>query len=120
MPVQNISSQIPAPPQVGEIGGGTSTASSATGASNGTPQAAQANTGQPTQAQLKQALASINNAMLQANRTLQFSIDQHKPVVKVLDMQTGDVVTQIPSKVAMAIAQSINVSQNGFLINSKA
>lgn len=73
---------------------------------------------QPTSEQLKTAIDSINKAMQQSNHSLEFSVDSYtkKPVVKMIDTETGKVITQFPSEEVLAIAQSIDefLSQHQF------
>ncbi|MEK7811518.1 MAG: flagellar protein FlaG [Pseudomonadota bacterium] len=72
----------------------------------------------PTSEQLKTAVDSINKAMQQSNHSLEFSVDSYtkKPVVKMIDTETGKVITQFPSEEVLAIAQSIDefLSQHQF------
>src|SRR5512141_1846069 len=60
---------------------------------------AQAPAQPPTAAQLKTAVDSINRALQQSNQSLEFSIDPSTktPVVKMLDKETGKVISQYPS-----------------------
>lgn len=71
-----------------------------------------------TPEQLKTAVDNINKAMQQSNHTLEFSVDAYtkKPVVKMIDTETGKVITQFPSEEVLAIAQSIDefLSQHQF------
>ena len=89
------------------------------------PQAAppaNAQAAQPTNAQLQSAVDKINQAMLQANTGVEFSIDtdSKRTVVKVVDSKTGDTIKQFPSKEMLAISQSIDQFQKGLLITQKA
>ncbi len=72
--------------------------------------------------QLRAAVDTLNQAMQDSNQNLEFSIDSEtrSPVVKVVDMQTGDLVMQFPSKAALAVAHSIDQYQRGLLLNQKA
>lgn len=76
---------------------------------------------QPSSQQLKTAVDSINRGMSLANSSLQFSVDAStkQAVVRVVDTDTGQLIVQIPSKVALAIAQSIDQQQQGLLLNHK-
>jgi flagellar protein FlaG len=76
----------------------------------------------PTTQQLRAAVDTMNHAMEQSNQNLQFSVDTEtkRPVVTVLDSQTGDVIMQFPSKAILAIAHSIDQYQSGMLLNHKA
>ncbi|MEQ1668016.1 MAG: flagellar protein FlaG [Sulfuriferula sp.] len=80
---------------------------------------------QPSPQQLRAAVETINQSMQYANQNLQFSVDAdtNRPVVSVVDSQTGDLVMQFPSKAALAVAQSIDQYQkyqSGLLLNHKA
>ena len=77
---------------------------------------------QPTAAQLKSAVDNINNTMKQNNSDVQFSIDQStkQTVIKVMDSQTGQIITQFPSKEALAVSQMIGQSQRGALVKQVA
>jgi flagellar protein FlaG len=77
---------------------------------------------QPTPAQLKNAVDNINLAMKQNNSNVQFSFDKdtNQTVIKVMDSQTGQLITQFPSKEALAISQMIGEAQHGALVQQKA
>lgn len=89
---------------------------------------AQATTTQPSSEQLKNAVDSINKALQQSNQNLVFSVDPSTktPVVKMMDAETGKVITQYPSEAVLAIAQSIDQYlsqhqlQHGLLLKQKA
>jgi flagellar protein FlaG len=78
----------------------------------------------PSPEQLKMAADNINQAMQQANQSLEFEFsmdtDTKKTVVKVVDKQTGELVRQIPSEETVAIARSIDKFQRSLLLNQKA
>ncbi len=78
-------------------------------------------TPQPSSQQLKTAVDGINQAMRQSNQNLEFTVDTgtKMSVVKVVDTETGQLLLQIPSKVTLAIAQSIDQSQHGMLLSQK-
>lgn len=77
---------------------------------------------QASAAQLQNVVDSINKTLLQANKNIQFSVDSDtkRTVVKLMDMETGDVIRQYPSKEALAISQSIDQIQQGLLLKQKA
>ena len=77
---------------------------------------------QPTAAQVKSAVDNINSAMHQSNTNVEFSIDQgsKQTVIKVMDSQTGQTITQFPSKEALAVSQMIEQSQHGALVKQVA
>ena len=112
MIIQNINSAIQ-PIQSG-IGVSNVTPSNIPGSSAPLPQ-------QPSPHQLKTAVDSINRGMTLANSSLQFSVDAStkQAIVRVVDTDTGQLIVQIPSKVALAIAQSIDQQQQGLLLSHK-
>lgn len=72
---------------------------------------------------LKSAVDSVNRALQQSSsQSLQISMDSatKRQIVKLMDMQTGEMIRQIPSKEMLAIAQSIDqFLQNGQLLSEK-
>ena len=81
------------------------------------PQAPQVN-----DAQLQSAITKLNEAMMQSNINLEFSIDPSadRTLIKVVDSQTGDVIKQIPSNEMIAIANAIDQFQKGLLVRQQA
>jgi len=81
-------------------------------------------TQEPSAQQLKSAVDSINQAMRQANKSLELSIDPStkKPVVKMMDSETGELIRQYPSEEVLAIAKSIDqfLGQQGLLFKQTA
>lgn len=77
---------------------------------------------QPSPAELKQAVDSLNRTLKQNNKNLEFSVDSDtkKVLVKLVDTETGDVIREFPSKEALAIARSIDQFQQGLLLKQKA
>lgn len=75
-----------------------------------------------TVAQVTQALKSINKAMQDQARDLEFSLDpdSNRTIIKVVDQKTGEVVRQIPSTEAIQIAKALDQAQQGLLIRQKA
>jgi flagellar protein FlaG len=94
----------------------TSNAGPAPGVQQAAPQ-------QPSSGQLQNAVDGINLAMRQSNQNLEFSVDTStkKPVVKMVDTQTGDLIRQFPSEETLAIARSIDqfLQRQGLLLNQK-
>lgn len=78
----------------------------------------------PTPEQLKQAVESINQAFSAMSSDIQFSIDQdsNRTIIKVVDQKTKEVVRQIPTAEALAIAKSLDQADQtpGLLISQKA
>lgn len=70
---------------------------------------------------VKQATEMINKAVQSLSRNLKFTVDEEtkETVVKVVDTDTGDVIRQIPSEEALAIAKALNKLQ-GLIIRQKA
>lgn len=86
----------------------------------GPPQ--QAPSPEPSSLQVQSAVGAINHAMQLSNRNLKFSVDPEtkQPVVQVVDTETGDLIRQIPSREALAIASSIDeFLQRGVLLKQK-
>jgi flagellar protein FlaG len=72
---------------------------------------------------LQQAVQSINRALQASKSTsLEFTVDQstRQTVVKVVDKESGDLIRQIPSDAALAIAESIGEFQKGLLLKQEA
>ncbi|MBT1268410.1 flagellar protein FlaG [Pseudomonas sp. VS38] len=59
---------------------------------------------------LKKAVNDINEFIQAAQRKLDFSIDDstHQVVVKVIATESGEVIRQIPSELALKLAQSLH------------
>jgi flagellar protein FlaG len=76
----------------------------------------------PSPEALKASVDKINEELKQNKVNLDFSIDNKSKevVVKVIDTSTGDVLTQFPSKQALAISESIANKQKGSFLNDKA
>ena len=77
---------------------------------------------QPSPVQLKSAVDNLNKTLTQNNKNIQFSVDSDskRTVVKLVDTETGDTISQYPTKQALAISQSINQTQQGLLLKQKA
>jgi len=68
---------------------------------------------QVNQADLKKAVDSANLALSQNKSDIEFSIDKGtgRTVVKLVETKSGDVISQYPSKEAIAISQAITEFQ---------
>ena len=77
---------------------------------------------QPSAEELKNAVATINQAMQQSNRSLEFSVDTNtqRTVVKMVDTSTGELIRQFPTETTLAISQEIEQFQQGLLLEQKA
>lgn len=76
---------------------------------------------EPSIDQVHQAVQKINVAMTSQSQGIAFSVDatSHRIVVNIVDQQTNQVIRQIPSKEALAIADSLDQTQ-GLLIKQQA
>lgn len=75
----------------------------------------------PSPADLAQAVEQINKAIGSMAPGIEFTIDEqlHTTVVKVVDVNTKDVLRQIPSAEMLEIAKSLDKLQ-GLLISQQA
>jgi flagellar protein FlaG len=74
--------------------------------------------------QLQTAVHAINQAMQTSNSHLRFSVDQstERLVVQVVDVETGDLIRQIPSQETLNIANTIDLflqKHSGVLLSQK-
>jgi flagellar protein FlaG len=76
---------------------------------------------EPSLDQVNHAVQKINSAMASQSQGIKFSIDSasHHIVVSIVDQKTNEVLRQIPSKEALAIADSLDQKQ-GLLIKQQA
>jgi flagellar protein FlaG len=124
MLIQNIGSAASAPGFTGNSGSAPVAAPNTQGTAvepqQGAPTPPQA--APPTTAQLKNAVDSINNTMKQNNSNIEFSIQKgsDQAVIQVVDTETGQLISQFPSKAAMAISQMVAQSQPGALVKQEA
>jgi uncharacterized FlaG/YvyC family protein len=83
-----------------------------------------ASTQPPSADQLSQAINKANDAFAQRNQNLYASIETDKTtgigVVKIIDKDSLETINQYPSKAIVEIAQSLQTSSVGQLINAKA
>lgn len=70
---------------------------------------------------LQQAVKVMNDFVGTLNNSLNFTVDGEtgKTVVKVMDMQTNEVIKQIPSEEMLAMAHAID-KLKGLLVHQKA
>jgi flagellar protein FlaG len=66
---------------------------------------------------IDQAVSKTNSFL--AGGSVQFLVDGDKTIVKVVDPKTNQIIRQIPSEEALAIAENLDKLQ-GMLINSRA
>jgi flagellar protein FlaG len=86
----------------------------------GAAKPAEASAANPSREQLSAAVKHINKS-LPASSSLEFSIDDDskQTIVKIVDMNTKEVLRQIPSLEALEIAKSLD-KMMGLLISQKA
>lgn len=127
MLIQNISSAVSAPGFASDSGPVVVSAPRSQAAPVELPQvavkaAAEQKATQPTAAQLKDAVDSLNEAMKQHNSNVEFSIDKdtRQTVIKVVESQTGQVIRQFPSEEILAVSRAIDQMQQGLLVKQKA
>ena len=125
MLIQNINGVAPVAGFTSNTSGPAPTATPGTQSVSATPPqgvSTPPQTAQPTDAQLKSAVDSINNTMKQNNSNVEFSIEKgtNQAVIKVVDTQTGQIISQFPSKSAVAISQMVAQSQPGALVKQEA
>lgn len=77
---------------------------------------------QPSAEQVKNAVDSINRALKQSNKNLEFSVDEStkKQMFKLKDSETGDVIRQYPTEDMLAISRAIDQIQQGLLLKQEA
>ncbi len=75
-----------------------------------------------SQQDAQKATQKIQKDMSGLHGNIQFSVDAAtgKTLIKVVDAKTKDVLMQMPSKTALAIAQMLDEGQHASLINDKA
>ncbi|HEY3698089.1 MAG TPA: flagellar protein FlaG [Spongiibacteraceae bacterium] len=73
-------------------------------------------------AQLKEAVTKLNDYVQNIQRDLSFSVDKDsgQTVVKVYDVQTKELIRQIPSDETLKLAASIKEQVNQFFVKEKA
>jgi len=75
----------------------------------------------PPEAQVNQAVKEINTALKNLSPNLEFSVDaeSNRTIVKVMDLQTKQVLRQMPSAEAIEISKALDKLQ-GLLVKQKA
>ena len=76
---------------------------------------------EPSRDQLNKAVSDLNQSSQMKTQGLEFSIDEdsQRTVVKVIDQETKEVLRQIPTKEALALAKAFE-SAKGALISQSA
>lgn len=75
----------------------------------------------PKPQEVRESIDKINKTVQAMGRNLQFTVDESTQmnVVKVVDVETKDVIRQIPTEEALAIAKALDKLQ-GLLLKEKA
>ena len=129
MLIQNLSSttQAPSPARPAGDGGPVVVVASpnvqASSAAVQLPQTAVAPApAQQSATELREALAYVNRALQQSNKNLEFTVDSdtERPIVKLVDSESGEVIRQFPTEEALAISRAIDDFQQGLLIRQEA
>jgi flagellar protein FlaG len=83
-----------------------------------TPEAVKPKDAPASMDELKAAVGKLNDSMQANDRSLQFSIDEDskRTVVKLIDVNTKEVVRQYPTEEALRISKSLD-NFKGMLIN---
>ena len=107
--------------QLTEIGGAVNRSAPAPQAQREVGAAVAAASPPPSAQQVQQAIEQIQHVLSFVAQNLQFSVDQGtgRTVIRVVDSQTKEVIRQIPTEEAMAIAQALDRMQ-GLLLDEKA
>ncbi|SDL94788.1 flagellar protein FlaG [Janthinobacterium sp. OK676] len=76
---------------------------------------------EPSREQLDKAVSDLNQSSQMKTQGLEFSVDEdsQRTVVKVIDQETKEVLRQIPSKEALALAKTFDAAK-GSLISQSA
>lgn len=76
---------------------------------------------EPSSKDLQDAVKSMNDFVGTINNSLKFSVDDEtgKTIVKVMDIETKEVIKQIPSEEMIAIAKAVD-QLKGLLVQQKA
>ena len=74
-------------------------------------------TAEPLMDEVKQAVKDINTSLRSLTWGLEFSIDtgSKRPVIKVIDQQTKEVIRQMPTEQALEFAKSLDQVLGKFL-----
>lgn len=77
---------------------------------------------QQSSAALRSMVDEVNRKLSQSNKKLEFSVDEStkQRVVRLVDMDTGDLIRQFPSEEMLSISQAIDKIQQGLLLKQQA
>jgi flagellar protein FlaG len=76
----------------------------------------------PSQRDVEEAVAKLNQSVQSRAQSLEFSIDDdsNRTIVKVIDQSTKELLRQIPTPEALQIAKSIDARSGGLLVDQEA
>lgn len=71
--------------------------------------------------ELKNVVETINQFISNTQRSLNFSLesDTNKTIIKVVNTETDEVVRQIPSEEAIALAKALKSSSEAYVLNEQ-
>lgn len=75
----------------------------------------------PNPSQVKAALKAINDSLREQSQNIEFTVDDdsNRTIVKVVDLQTNEIIRQMPTKEALEIAKMLDRVQS-LLFSQKA
>lgn len=74
-----------------------------------------------SESQVSEAISKINQYVQEMERTLDFQVDEDsgKTVIRVYDNQSSKLIRQIPSELALMLAQKLNDDEPSLLFSAK-
>lgn len=74
-----------------------------------------------SQEQVKEAVSRINEYVQQTERTLDFQLDEDsgQTIIRVYDKQSSELIRQIPSELALELAQKLNDEEPSLLFSAQ-
>lgn len=78
--------------------------------------------GDDQQQRLQNAVSELNDFVQNIRRNLEFSIDDEsgRIVIKVIDSESKEIIRQIPPEEAVQLAQALEGTRDGTILNAKA
>ncbi|WP_369857349.1 flagellar protein FlaG [Candidatus Thalassolituus haligoni] len=75
----------------------------------------------PDQQQVQEAISRINEYVQQSERTLDFQLDESsgETIIRVYDKQSEELIRQIPSELALELAQKLNDEEPSLLFSAQ-
>ncbi|WP_246624942.1 flagellar protein FlaG [Oceanobacter mangrovi] len=71
--------------------------------------------------QVQEAVSRINEYVQQSERSLEFRLDEHsgKTIIRVYDKSSEELIRQIPSELAVELAQKLNDEEPSLLFSAQ-